>query len=1030
MTMRAYLDFDLQIDQLDAATFRARVLNSPAGQGEVTFELPFSDQELELFFLRIGRPRRGVRGLNSPEMNEARTFGSTLYQAVFQGGVHACWLRSLVKSDEQGLRIRLRLPPALVDLPWEYLYDDARERFFSHSTSTPIVRYLDMGQAVKPLTVTPPLNVLVMIASPRDLEPLDVEAEWQKIEAAVAGLKARGLIELTRLADAKLSALQRQLRREQYHIFHFIGHGGFDRQTQDGVLLLEDESGRSRLVSGNYLGTLLHDHPSLRLAVLNACEGARTTRSDPFAGVAQQLVRQGIPAVIAMQFEITDRAAIVLAREFYDALADGYPVDAALAEARKSIFTAGNDIEWGTPVLYMRAEDGQLFDVAALPPVDEPPAPTTPVAESVSAPTQTRAATIAPMQTDTVEKPPPDRQPRTIWRLPWFAVAGLALLLVVLGVWQQQLIRTWLGLGGVLPATTLTAPEETAAQTPSPAAAATPTTPQPASTATTLSVLNPISRTIWLNEGNNALAGGQAADWEIAKDKFEQILAVDPQDVAALLGLGTAQRWLGDQNNALISFSRAVAIAPDDPDANYALGLIFREEFDDYQRAIGYLTHAIETSPPGRRREEMYGVRATIYADEGEYGKAIADMDQVIAGDPNSDDYVVRAGIHRVAGNQEAAERDYAAAIDLSPSAGKYYLERADFYARLDQVDKAVADYDAFLRLRDPDVDQGLIDKAERYIALHAATATATTAPTATNTPEPTNTAPPTATATVAPTPTQTPEPTATPTLAPGATRAVTLAPGVEAIFVYVPAGPFTMGSPDGEGAGNEHPQHEVTLDAFWIMQTEVANAEYKAFIEAGGYTTESFWTAEGWQWRSENSITEPENWADDQWNEPEYPVVGVSWCEAVAFANWLADETGLPMRLPTEAEWEKAARGIDGRTYPWGDETPSDQILNYNSNVGSTTAVGSYPHGASPYGALDMAGNVWEWTTDWYAEEYYANSPASNPPGPESGYHRVVRGGSWNNNSIGVTAANRNGYHVDDRYNYQGLRLVWSPGD
>ena len=184
-----------------------------------------------------------------------------------------------------------------------------------------------------------------------------------KDQGAVGGLKERGLIQLTRLPAATLSALQRQLRQEQYHIFHYIGHGGFDQQTQDGVLLLEDENGRSRLVNGNYLGTLLHDHPSLRLAVLNACEGARTTRSDPFAGVAQQLVRQGIPAVIAMQFEITDRAAIILAQEFYDALADGYPVDAALAEARKSIYTAGNDIEWGTPVLYLRAVDGQLFDL-------------------------------------------------------------------------------------------------------------------------------------------------------------------------------------------------------------------------------------------------------------------------------------------------------------------------------------------------------------------------------------------------------------------------------------------------------------------------------------------------------------------------------------------------------------------------------------------------------------------------------------------------------------------------------------------
>ena len=162
----------------------------------------------------------------------------------------------------------------------------------------------------------------------------------EKIEASVAELRQRGLLQLTRLPTATLGALQKQLRREPYHILHFVGHGGFDQQTQDGVLLLEDETGRSRLVSGNYLGTLLHDHRSLRLAVLNACEGART-HSDPFAGVAQQLVRQGIPAVIAMQFEITDKAAIILAREFYDALADGYPVSAGVSSLAGGLRTCG-----------------------------------------------------------------------------------------------------------------------------------------------------------------------------------------------------------------------------------------------------------------------------------------------------------------------------------------------------------------------------------------------------------------------------------------------------------------------------------------------------------------------------------------------------------------------------------------------------------------------------------------------------------------------------------------------------------------
>ncbi len=185
------------------------------------------------------------------------------------------------------------------------------------------------------------------------------------------------MVAVERLPEPTLAALQRRLRRGEYHIFHFIGHGAFDERAQDGVLLMEDEARIARAVGGQELGMLLHDHSSLRLAILNACEGARASRTDPFAGVAQSLVQQGIPAVIAMQFEVADETAILFAHEFYGAVADGYPVDTALAEARKAIFARGDDLEWGTPVLYMRAPDGRIFDVVAAsrPPSPPPPPP-------------------------------------------------------------------------------------------------------------------------------------------------------------------------------------------------------------------------------------------------------------------------------------------------------------------------------------------------------------------------------------------------------------------------------------------------------------------------------------------------------------------------------------------------------------------------------------------------------------------------------------------------------------------------------
>jgi hypothetical protein len=367
MAEMKYLDFDLLIER-SGDQYKARVLNSPAGQAAIDFSLPFSEQDIEIFLLKVGRPRRGTRRVNAPEMEAAKVFGGRLFETVFRDDVFGCFRTSLYDATLKGAGLRLRLritnAPDLADLPWEYLYNPTLNRFLSLSVETPIVRYLDLPEPIRPLTTTPPLRVLVMISSPHDYPQLDVEQEWKKLTDAVGDLNRKGLVTMERLDDATLTTLQRRLRQKEYHIFHFIGHGSFDKQADDGVLILEDEVERGRAVSGQYLGTFLHNHRSLRLAILNACEGARASRSDPFAGTAQSLVQQGIPAVIAMQFEITDDAAITFAHDFYTAVADGYPVDAAMVEARAAIFAQGNNIEWGTPVLYMRSPDGRIFNGA------------------------------------------------------------------------------------------------------------------------------------------------------------------------------------------------------------------------------------------------------------------------------------------------------------------------------------------------------------------------------------------------------------------------------------------------------------------------------------------------------------------------------------------------------------------------------------------------------------------------------------------------------------------------------------------
>ncbi len=352
MDKTTYLDFDLLIEGWEGG-YRARVLNSPAGQAVAQIEAANLSQEL------IDPQMAGIES--------AQLVGKGLFEGVFYDQLQSCLRRSQDEAARQGagLRIKLRLTdaPELGSLPWEYLHDPELNRFLALSTETPIVRYLDLPELVQTLTVKLPLKMLVMISSPSDYQELDVEQEWATLHEALGGLEQQGLIVLEKLEEATLTALQRQLRHSQYHLLHFIGHGGFDEQAQDGMLVLEDEVGQGSFVTGQELGTILHDHRSLRLVFLNACEGARASESDPFAGVAQSLVQQGLPAVVAMQREISDRAAIVLVREFYTALSEGYPVDADLSEARKAVFALGDNVEWATPALYMRSPDGRIFDL-------------------------------------------------------------------------------------------------------------------------------------------------------------------------------------------------------------------------------------------------------------------------------------------------------------------------------------------------------------------------------------------------------------------------------------------------------------------------------------------------------------------------------------------------------------------------------------------------------------------------------------------------------------------------------------------
>lgn len=223
---------------------------------------------------------------------------------------------------------------------------------------------------------------------------------------------------------------------------------------------------------------------------------------------------------------------------------------------------------------------------------------------------------------------------------------------------------------------------------------------------------------------------------------------------------------------------------------------------------------------------------------------------------------------------------------------------------------------------------------------------------------------------------------------------------------VFVPAGSFMMGSESVEP--NERPVHEVTLDAFWIDRTEVTNEQFSQCFEEGSCRFPA----------AVSSFSRSNYFGDAQYSN--FPVVNVAWEDAVDFCEWSSG------RLPSEAEWEYAARGPQSLTYPWGNEPSSCGLVNYGTDcVGDTAEVGSYLAGASWVGALDMAGNVWEWVNDWYDSGYYSRTQDTNPQGPQSGESKVLRGGGWDRVGLTQRSAFRLDYEPDFRYYSVGFRCV-----
>lgn len=372
-----YLDIDITIASQSDNRYIITV-RSQAGEANSIVAFPFTATELESNLLKTENAilSSATEGGSSSVREEAavQVFGEKLFGFLLDGELRSFYYESQRLASFEGKRTRIKLSvlaPELATVPWEFLYDPRRRDYICLDPQTSLIRYTELPLTSQQLQVTPPLRILGIAVSPSDLQPVDVDLKKTALELALHNLQMQGLVELTWLSGNTWRDLQRSMRSltESWHILHFIGRGGFDEHRNEGTVFLADEKGHAAPLYATQLARVLARHRNtLRLVLLNVCEIEHSGRQDLFSSIASTLVVSGIPAVLTMQYEITDEAAIDFSRTFYESLVDNLPVDTALAEARNAMTLENSySLEWGIPVLYMRASDGALFDIAGSP---------------------------------------------------------------------------------------------------------------------------------------------------------------------------------------------------------------------------------------------------------------------------------------------------------------------------------------------------------------------------------------------------------------------------------------------------------------------------------------------------------------------------------------------------------------------------------------------------------------------------------------------------------------------------------------
>lgn len=352
------LEYDDFFLRLSAEQERYRIrIQSSQGEANHVFDLPISVRDY------VWRQTLWGPGAET----EAKEIGAKLFETLFSPNVLSVFHRAQNDAIQarRGLRLKLVLePPDLHRLPWEFLYDrQGRHNFLVLFRDTPLIRYVESTKPIPDFPTVDKLRLLAVVARPINLPTLDFDTEVDNIREALGPWQERGWLEyqIIQGQEANSTNLRHILRQETPHILHFLGHGSFDPIENQGRLWLEGEDREGEPLAARQLATLLADIPNLRLVFLNACQTASSQETTPFASMAGNLVQSGIPAVVATQHAISNLAATHFSREFYRALAEFYPVEAAVAEGRKAIDVSVKSYEWGAPVLYLRAQDGDVF---------------------------------------------------------------------------------------------------------------------------------------------------------------------------------------------------------------------------------------------------------------------------------------------------------------------------------------------------------------------------------------------------------------------------------------------------------------------------------------------------------------------------------------------------------------------------------------------------------------------------------------------------------------------------------------------